>query len=114
MHELSVTQQVLNIAVEKAQENGAATIKQIDLVIGDLSSIVDESVQFYFDILSRGTPAEGAKLVFRRVPATVRCRRCTHEFTARGEDWTCPQCREMDCQIVTGNEFYLESIEVES
>jgi hydrogenase nickel incorporation protein HypA/HybF len=113
MHELSVTQQVLDIAVEKAKENKATAIKQIDLVIGDLSSVIDDSVQFYFDILSRGTLAEGAKLQFHRIPLKVRCRRCNHEFAAAGEDWTCPQCREMDCQIVAGNEFYLESIEVE-
>ena len=113
MHELSITQQVLDIAVEKAKENGATAIKQIDLVIGALSSVIDDSVQFYFDILSRGTPAAGAKLNFRRVPLKVRCRRCAHEFAAAGEDWTCPQCREMDCQIIAGTEFYLESIEVE-
>lgn len=113
MHELSVTQQILDIAVDKAKETGAAAVKQINLVVGDLSSVIDESVQFYFDFLSAGTLAEGAKLIFRRVPIKVRCRRCSREFTASGEDWTCPQCRQMDCQIIAGDEFYLESIEVE-
>jgi hydrogenase nickel incorporation protein HypA/HybF len=114
VHELSVTQQVLEITLEKARENGATAVKQINLVIGDMASVVDESVQFYFNFLGKGTLAEGARLVFRRVPITVRCRSCGNEFDVSGEEWTCPQCRKMDCQVIGGTEFYLESIEVES
>ncbi len=110
---MSVTQEILDIAVEKARENDAKAVRQINLVIGDLSSVVDESVQFYFDFLSKGTLAEGAKLVFERVPTQVRCRRCNTEFAAIGENWTCPNCRQMDCEITKGHEFSLDSIEVE-
>ncbi len=113
MHELGITQQILDIALDKARENGAGAVKQIDLVIGDLSSVIDDSVQFYFDFLSKGTAAEGARLIFRRLPIKIRCRRCSREFEVAGEDWNCPQCRQMDCQIISGDEFYLESIEVE-
>jgi hydrogenase nickel incorporation protein HypA/HybF len=113
MHELSVTQQVLDIAVGKASEAGASTVKSINLVIGDMSSIVDDSVQFYFDLLSRESIARGAQLNFRRVPMKVRCRKCGHEFTPAGENWLCSQCGEWDIEIIAGKDFYLESIEVE-
>jgi hydrogenase nickel incorporation protein HypA/HybF len=113
MHELSVTQQVLNIAVSKASEAGATTIKSINLVIGDMSSIVDDCVQFYFDLLSRDSIARGARLTFRRVPMKVHCRKCGHEFTPVGENWQCSQCGEWDVEIISGKDFYLESLEVE-
>jgi hydrogenase nickel incorporation protein HypA/HybF len=80
MHELAVTQGILDLVLETAQQHGARRITVIDLVVGELSSIVDDSVQFYFDILSQGTPAQEAKLSFRRKPAHVVCWDCGHQL----------------------------------
>ena len=113
MHELSVTQQMLDIALEKADEAQATRITGINLVIGDMSSIVDDSVQFYFDFLSRDSLASGASLSFKRVPMQVRCRNCDHSFTPGKSLWCCPRCGEWDVEIIGGREFYIESIEVE-
>jgi len=113
MHELGVTQNILDIAVEHAQKAGAKKIHRIHLVIGGLSGVVSESVQFYFDFVSKETLAEGAKLVFERVPARLRCRSCGEEFEFQGETWTCPSCRAAGPDIISGREFYMESIEVE-
>jgi hydrogenase nickel incorporation protein HypA/HybF len=113
MHELSITQSVLDLSVSKAREANAAAVKQINLVIGDMSSVLDDCVQFYFDFLSKGTIAEGAKLSFQRVPIKARCRKCGWEFNPSGENWKCPQCQDPGIEIVAGSEFYLDSIEVE-
>jgi hydrogenase nickel incorporation protein HypA/HybF len=113
MHELSITQQILDIAVNKAGEAGASTIKRINLVIGDMSSVLDDCVQFYFDFLSKDSIAQGAQLSFKRIPLKMRCRQCGHLFTPEGEPWSCPQCREWNVEVIAGNEFYLDSIEVE-
>jgi hydrogenase nickel incorporation protein HypA/HybF len=113
MHELAVTEGILTVALDAAQKNGAKPILAIDLVIGDLSSIVDDSVQFYFDILSRNTLAEKATLCIRREPATATCWQCGHCFQARTPlDPTCPQCGSAHLQLNGGREFYVESIEV--
>jgi hydrogenase nickel incorporation protein HypA/HybF len=113
MHELGVTQNILQISLEHAKKAGANRIRSIHLVIGALAGIVDESVQFYFDFVSRETMAEGAKLVFRKVPASFRCGSCGKEFEFRGENWTCPACQSPGPEILTGREFFMESIEVE-
>jgi hydrogenase nickel incorporation protein HypA/HybF len=113
MHELGITQQVLEIAVDKAAEVGSKQVRNINLVIGDMSGFLSESVQFYFDFLANGSVASGAKLCFRHVPIEVRCRRCSHTYKPEGENWICPSCGERDMEILTGKEFYLESIEVE-
>ena len=113
MHELAVTENVLDIVARHATEAAATQVLRIHLVIGELASIVDDSVQFYFDYLAQGTVAEGAALVFRRVPVTVRCKACMHTWSPRSADWTCPACGKLGATVVSGREFYVESIEVE-
>jgi hydrogenase nickel incorporation protein HypA/HybF len=113
MHELGVTQQVLDIALGRASEVNATAVKKINLVIGDMTSFINDSVQFYFDFLSKDSLAQGAQLCFRRIPITLRCKHCDVSFTPEGETWKCPRCQQSDVEVVTGKEFYLESIEVE-
>ena len=113
MHELAVTQGILDVVIEAAQRNGGRHITAIDLFIGDLSSIVDDSVQFYFDLLSKSTLAEGATLRFRRQAATATCADCQHQFTVGVPlVTTCPQCGSVRLHISGGRDFYVESIEV--
>ncbi len=113
MHELPVTQGILTVVLETAQENGGGSITSIDLVIGELSSIVDDSIQFYFDILSQDTPAQGAKLNFRREPGTATCWDCGHQFkTGAPLMPMCPACNSARLHVTGGKEFFIESIEV--
>ncbi len=114
MHELPVTQGMLAVVLEAAEKAGNRRVLAIDVVIGDLTSIVDDSVQFYFDILSKGTLAEGAQLRFRREPATATCAECGHAFEVRPPLVVeCPRCGSPFIRISGGTEFYVESIEVE-
>ena len=66
MHELPATRGILAIALDTARANNAARVKSIDIHIGEMTSIVDDSVQFYFDVLSKDTLASGAVLNFKR------------------------------------------------
>ena len=84
----------------------------LHLVIGELSSVVDDSVQFYWDFVSKGTIAEGARLHFERIPAAFRCLDCQTEF-GRNDRYQCPACGSGRVTISAGEEFFLRSIEVE-
>lgn len=110
MHELSVTESILEIAL---RHGGEQRITDLYLVIGELSTLIDESVQFYWDIISEGTPAAGATLHFRRVPAQLTCQTCGHSYSPR-EALPCPACGSEDIRVVAGEEFYLEAIDVSS
>lgn len=111
MHELSVTESILEIALRHGRNASATAVTDLFLVVGELSTIVDESVQFYWDIISEGTPAAGSTLHFRRVPGLLGCRACGHTYSPR-EDLPCPACGSTDIDILAGEEFYLEAIEI--
>ncbi len=114
MHELAVTQGILQVALTTASQHQARRIRAIELVIGDLSSIVDDSVQFYFDILSRDTPAAGAHLRFRREAAILACWDCAQQtaVTPPLPD-ACPHCRGTHVQVSGGAAFQIASIDVD-
>jgi hydrogenase nickel incorporation protein HypA/HybF len=113
MHELAVTESIVDIVRRHAEEAGAERVMRIHLVIGDMSSIVDDSVQFYFDYIAANTVADGAELVFERVPLGLQCGACQHTWHPESGDWTCPACGQARAIVVAGREFYVDSIEVE-
>jgi hydrogenase nickel incorporation protein HypA/HybF len=113
MHELPVTQNLLEIAMRHAQQSNAQRILGLNIVLGQFASIVDDSVQFYWDLIAQDTIAEGAQLNFRRIPAELLCQDCYQQYKPGPEDLACPNCQSVNIKIVSGREFYLESIDVE-
>ncbi len=112
MHELPVTESILDIALRHAEKAQAQRITDLYLVIGQLATIVDDSIQFYWDIIARDTIAEGARLHFKRIPTQLKCQDCNLEYEPVELEFTCPECNSFHIQVVAGNEFYMDSIEV--
>ncbi len=114
MHELSVSQSILDIVLRHGQQADAQRIVAVNLVIGDLTGFVDESIQFYFDFMARETLADGAILGFKRIAPCVRCYACGAEYVPpNSRVWTCPECDALGGEVIAGREFYVDSIEIE-
>ena len=113
MHEYSITQSMLSLALEKANEAKASKITKINVVLGELSGVVDDCVQFYFELLSKDTIAAEATLSFDRPSTKLRCRQCDTIFSPDNPNWACPDCREQRIEIVSGRECSVASIEVD-
>lgn len=114
MHELTITESLLEIALRHARNADASKITDLYLVIGQLASIVDDSVQFYWDIIAKDTPAEGAALHFKRTPTEILCLDCNHQYKPADNKMACPKCASITVKIITGEEFFLEAINVET
>ncbi len=113
MHELSITQSMFDLVLKHAEQAEAKKVKKINLVIGEMTGVVRECVQFYLDFLSKGTVVEGAALSVEMVPPKARCRQCGETFQLRESDWTCTRCGGNSLQVTAGRELFVESIEVE-
>jgi hydrogenase nickel incorporation protein HypA/HybF len=113
MHELPVTEQLLAVTLEKARAAGAGRVTEVHLVIGQLSSFVDDSISFYWDILSEGTLAEGAELCFQRIPAEMRCLDCRKSYQPAPGELLCPTCGGARVEVQAGDEFLLDYIMID-
>jgi hydrogenase nickel incorporation protein HypA/HybF len=118
IHELSVTNAVLEIALDHAGRipgQKITHIRAIKLKVGEMRDIVDEFMQQYFSYVSRGTLAEGARLDIERVPIVYECSVCTTQYPVTFKqlgNCKCPRCGENKAQLITGREFSIEGIEV--
>ncbi|HOO39153.1 MAG TPA: hydrogenase maturation nickel metallochaperone HypA [Deltaproteobacteria bacterium] len=116
MHELPVTQSILNIVLKHAQMNNVKKIHAINLAIGEMSDLENEWVQRYFDYLSKDTVAQGARLNIERTPVVLKCESCSNNFEVdikKMEDIVCPQCGEKKFSLLSGREYYIKNMEAE-
>jgi hydrogenase nickel incorporation protein HypA/HybF len=113
MHELSIMDSALNLALDQAQKAGATRVHVIRLRIGTLSGVVPEALQFAFEALATGTLADGAALDIENVPARFWCPACTREFPSDDFFAECPACHRPSGDLRTGREMELASMEIE-
>ena len=110
MHELSVARAVVDIATRHA---GGRRVTAVQLRVGHLRQVVPDSLAFYFEHVARGTLCEGAALEYEIVAANLGCARCGAAWRLDETSFRCPQCGSADVAVEAGNEFEVESIEVE-
>jgi hydrogenase nickel incorporation protein HypA/HybF len=113
MHELSIMESALTMALEQARKSGAGRVHVIRLRIGALSGVVPDALQFAFEALTPGTPAEGAELAIEHVPARFWCVACTREFQSDDLFAECPNCHLPSGELRAGREMELASLEIE-
>ena len=107
MHELPVTQSILDIVLKHAGMHRVRRVHAINLAIGEMSDLQDERIQRYFDYISKDTPAEGASLVIERIPVVFRCNSCNKNSEVKKtqmRDFICPGCGGKSFSLVSGRE----------
>lgn len=113
MHEYSLTKRMVAIVNEAARQHNAKKVNAVFVVAGEDSGIIPESVQMYFDMIAKGTPAEGAKIVLRVIKPQMRCPDCGLTFPRPRFSFDCPRCGALGNPTQIGGEFYVESVELE-
>jgi hydrogenase nickel incorporation protein HypA/HybF len=114
MRELNAVQSILSKALLQARQSQAKSIKSLQLALGEISELDQASLQQHWESLSRGTPAERAQLHFRSIQAEVQCMACFEKYHPSDGKIHCPYCGSYGAKILSGEEFFIESIELES
>ena len=117
MHELGLTQNILNTALKYAQKTDSQKVVTIVLRLGVLRDIKQEWITHYFRYISKGTIAEGAEILVIPDPIICRCQNCRQDFEIdhnqyAGDDILCPHCSQKNYTLISGTKFQIEGIEV--
>lgn len=114
MHELQIAANILNIVEEEIQTLGKTEdVKYINLIVGRMRAIIPETLQFSFDVQKkRHQKLENATLTIEEIDIVVKCRNCGYQRKIKEPVFHCEKCLSTDIEIVSGNELYVDSIEL--
>lgn len=112
MHELSLMENVREMALSHARAHGAARIESITLRIGSLAGVEPDALCFAFEVVMAESIADQARLVIVNVQAECHCAVCAREFTAEDGCCECPFCGTISSQLLRGRELQLASLEL--
>ena len=113
MHELVIVEGILDVVIPEVRKYNAEKILSIRLRIGELSGVIPECVREYFSVASKNTIAEGAEIYIERTPIRIECRSCGKSAEIKKGMHCCPNCGSENFKIVSGREYYIESVEAE-
>ncbi len=113
MHEMTIAQSLVEIIQEEMAKHNASTLKSVRLHIGTLTAIVPDSLSFCFEVITTGTPLEGARLIMETIPIRGECKSCGSDFEVLDYVFVCPKCDSPDIETTSGHDLSIVEMEVD-
>jgi len=113
MHELSLAMNIVDIACKTAQQNGAHKIQSIEVEVGKLAGVLEDSLAFCFQAAIKNTLAENAKLQIITIHGKAHCISCDDSFDTDTFFTLCPECDGLAVEIIQGRDLKIKSINVD-
>jgi len=113
MHELSIANQIVKIAVRHAEAASASSVSQVELDIGLLSGIELESLRFALSVATRETMLEKTEFQINTIDPLFECSSCHHHYVSETMNGSCPDCGEVRPRLIEGNELQIKSLLIE-
>jgi hydrogenase nickel incorporation protein HypA/HybF len=113
MHEMSLCESILQIIEDEAERQGFKRVLRVRLEIGRLSGAEIEAMRFGFDVVTRGSVADGAELEIIEQPGRAWCLPCGREVEVRQRFGACPLCGGYQLQVTGGDQMQIRDLEVD-
>ena len=113
MHELSIVEGILEAVLPEVRKYPVSRVLEIRLKIGEMSGIVPQCIDEYFRIASKGTIAEDAHIRIEKIPVRISCPDCGYDGPIRLGKYKCPDCGGIAFKVLSGTEYYVDSVEAE-
>lgn len=112
MHEATLAENILEIALEAAEQNHATKIFAVGLTLGKMAGVEVEALTMSFDVLKKNTPADNAELKIKRVPIQATCNKCGKSFRLDNYNFFCPECDGI-LILESGRELLVDFVDCE-
>ncbi|HXK57127.1 MAG: hydrogenase maturation nickel metallochaperone HypA [Gammaproteobacteria bacterium] len=113
MHEMSLCESILQVLEQSAADRGFARVRTVWLEIGQLSAVEPEAMRFGFEVVTRGSLAEGARLEIVELPGQAWCMQCAKTVRVQQRFHACPDCGGRQLQVTGGEEMRIKELEVD-
>ena len=113
MHELGITQSIVEIALRTAAGEQAQKIHSVTLEVGSLAGVVAEALEFCFEACCKGTLLEGSQLLIEQVQARARCRDCALDYRLHDLLASCPARDSAAGDLICGEELRIKEMEID-
>ncbi len=104
MHEMGIVQSIMEIVEQQAKLHDAKKVVGIKLEFGALTGVMPASIDFAFEVLSKGGVADGAQLNIVIIPIKVFCFDCSKEMVLEQYQPVCPVCDSAALKIIEGRD----------
>ena len=113
MHETAIAQDIISIVDETLASHPDATVKTVNVSIGEMVAVVPELLQHAYSSLTAETRLEGSILEITIIPITAICHSCEKSFGLDEFEFSCPFCKSVAIEVKTGDEFFINELWVE-
>ena len=113
MHEYSIVQSLIDLAEENAKKNNAKKVTKLEIKVGVLSGVEIPLLETAFNTFKEDTICSDAEFIIISQPVVIKCRNCGKENELKKNEYTCPECKSQNLEVLDGEDMYLMSLELD-
>ncbi|MGG7567712.1 hydrogenase maturation nickel metallochaperone HypA [Rhodovulum sp. DZ06] len=112
MHEMSICEGILMTLEDQAKQHDFKTIRRVRLEIGRFAGVDPKALHFAWEVVMRGSPAEGSALEIIDLPGQAACFDCGEAVEIEERFAPCPLCGGGRLSPMGGDEMRIKDLEV--
>ena len=112
MHEMSLAEGVLGVVADATRAHHPCAVRAVRLEIGALAAVELEALRFAFDVVKRGSVADGAALEIVHVPGAAWCMQCSRSVAIAERTDPCPECGSWQLHVTGGDQMRVLELEL--
>jgi hydrogenase nickel incorporation protein HypA/HybF len=114
MHEFSLATNIIEIISDSARAKEANRVTKVLLEIGELSGVEESALDTALNALIPGTILAGSEIKKVHTSGKAKCISCNTIYPLSDLFEICPKCNGFQKKIISGKEFKVLSIELET